>query len=41
MTASSVRLEPHPWNEGFTWRDHEGPFTTVTPEQARRFDEDE
>jgi ectoine hydroxylase-related dioxygenase (phytanoyl-CoA dioxygenase family) len=39
MTSSGVALEPHPWNAGFVWRDHEPPFTTVTPEQARQFDE--
>jgi ectoine hydroxylase-related dioxygenase (phytanoyl-CoA dioxygenase family) len=31
---------PHPWNEGFTWIDHHGPFTTVTDEQAKQFDTD-
>jgi phytanoyl-CoA hydroxylase len=30
---------PHPWNDGFTWTDHTGPTTTVTPEQVRQFDE--
>lgn len=40
MSDARVRLEPHPWNTGFTWDDHEPPFTTVTAEQARRFDED-
>src|SRR5260221_463614 len=27
-----VAREPHPWNRGFTWHDHEGPFTTITAE---------
>jgi ectoine hydroxylase-related dioxygenase (phytanoyl-CoA dioxygenase family) len=36
MTA--VTLEMHPWNAGFEWQDHEGPFTTITREQARQFD---
>lgn len=39
MTSSGVALESHPWNTGFEWEDHHGPFTTVTPEQARQFDE--
>jgi len=28
----------HPWNTGFTWPDHTGPFHTVTDEQARSYD---
>jgi ectoine hydroxylase-related dioxygenase (phytanoyl-CoA dioxygenase family) len=35
-----VTAAPHPWNTGFTWQDHPGPFTTVTAEQAQRFDRD-
>jgi len=35
-----VARAPHPWNEGFVWRDHAGPFTTVTAEQAKQFDEE-
>ncbi len=31
---------PHPWNRGFTWRDHPGPFTTITAEQAAAYDRD-
>ena len=34
-----VAREPHPWNRGFTWHDHEGPFTTITAEQAREYDQ--
>jgi ectoine hydroxylase-related dioxygenase (phytanoyl-CoA dioxygenase family) len=34
-----VSLERHPWNVAFSWPDHQGPFTTVTPEQARQYDE--
>lgn len=34
------RPTPHPWNQGFTWRDHTGPFQTVTAEQAAAFDRD-
>jgi ectoine hydroxylase-related dioxygenase (phytanoyl-CoA dioxygenase family) len=30
---------PHPWNDGFEWRDHAGPFTTLTDEQVAQFDE--
>lgn len=30
---------PHPWNRGFEWRDHAGPFRTVTEQQARQYDE--
>jgi ectoine hydroxylase-related dioxygenase (phytanoyl-CoA dioxygenase family) len=40
MTASGVVLEPHPWNTGFEWDDHQPPFTTVTADQARQFDEE-
>jgi ectoine hydroxylase-related dioxygenase (phytanoyl-CoA dioxygenase family) len=36
----SVPRELHPWNEGFVWQDHTGPFTTVTTEQAEQFDRD-
>jgi ectoine hydroxylase-related dioxygenase (phytanoyl-CoA dioxygenase family) len=31
---------PHPWNRGFTWQDHAGPFTTITDAQAEQFDRD-
>jgi len=31
-------LEPHPLNDGFTWRPHAGPFEIVTPAQAALFD---
>jgi len=33
-------LALHPRNGGFEWTDHAGPFSTITPEQAKRFDED-
>ena len=36
MTA----LAPHPLNTGFVWEDHTGPFTTITAEQAKQFDND-
>ncbi len=32
-------MQAHPWNETFEWRDHRGPFTTLTPEQVAEFDE--
>ena len=32
-------MQAHPWNETFEWRDHRGPFTTLTPEQVAQFDE--
>ena len=32
-------MQPHPWNQGFAWRDHDGPFSTLTPEQVAQFDE--
>jgi ectoine hydroxylase-related dioxygenase (phytanoyl-CoA dioxygenase family) len=37
--TSRVALERHPWNHGFEWPVHDGPFTTVTAEQARQYDE--
>ena len=30
----------HPWNVNFQWVDATGPFTYLTPEQVRAFDED-
>ena len=33
-------MRPHPWNDGFTWQDHPGPFTTITEDQAAAFDRD-
>lgn len=33
-------MELHPLNREFEWRDREGPFRAVTPEQARAFDRD-
>lgn len=32
--------QPHPWNEGFSWSDRDGPFTTLTDTQAKAFDND-
>lgn len=34
-----MQRAPHPWNTAFTWLDHAGPFTTITAEQARDYDE--
>ncbi|MBM3674828.1 MAG: phytanoyl-CoA dioxygenase family protein [Actinobacteria bacterium] len=33
-------FEPHPWNTGFTWSEHSGPFRRVTEAQAAAFDRD-
>jgi phytanoyl-CoA hydroxylase len=35
-----VNVERHPWNTGFVWRDHSGPFRVVTAEQAESYDTD-
>ncbi len=32
--------ELHPWNHGFSWHDHDGPFRVLTDEQAAQFDRD-
>ena len=39
---TDLRSDPvlHPWNEGFTWSDHHGPFHVVTEDQAAAFDRD-
>ncbi len=34
-----MNLERHPWNQGFTWPHHEGPFRVVSEAQARDYDE--
>jgi ectoine hydroxylase-related dioxygenase (phytanoyl-CoA dioxygenase family) len=33
-----MKPEPHPWNHGFEWRDHAGPYQVCTPDQAAQFD---
>ena len=33
-------LEVHPWNDGFEWIDHAGPFRRLTADQAASFDRD-
>ena len=40
VPTMAIPREPHPWNDGFSWTPHQGPFTTITEEQARRFDDD-
>jgi phytanoyl-CoA hydroxylase len=35
----AVAREPHPWNKGFVWRDHGGPFSTISVAQVREYDE--
>jgi ectoine hydroxylase-related dioxygenase (phytanoyl-CoA dioxygenase family) len=35
--AAAARL--HPWNSGFAWTDHPGPYRRLTPEQVRQYDE--
>jgi phytanoyl-CoA hydroxylase len=35
----AVAPELHPWNRGFTWRDHDGPFSTISAAQAHDYDE--
>lgn len=34
-----VARELHPWSTGFEWRDHAGPFATISAAQAREYDE--
>ncbi len=38
-SEGTMERRPHPWNQGFTWDDHEGPFTTLSPQQVAQFDE--
>ncbi|MGQ0824948.1 MAG: phytanoyl-CoA dioxygenase family protein [Actinomycetota bacterium] len=38
MSNGSPRAAP--WNDGFVWADHNGPFRTVTNTQGRQFDTD-
>jgi ectoine hydroxylase-related dioxygenase (phytanoyl-CoA dioxygenase family) len=37
---TGVERAPHPWNDGFSWPRHDGPFTTITASQAEQFDTD-
>jgi ectoine hydroxylase-related dioxygenase (phytanoyl-CoA dioxygenase family) len=37
--VTAVELAPHPWNTAFAWDDHAGPFTTISADQARQYDE--
>ena len=34
-----MRRALHPWNTGFEWTDHTNELTTISPEQAREFDD--
>jgi phytanoyl-CoA hydroxylase len=34
-----MRRSLHPWNHDFAWADHPGPFTTISADQARAFDD--
>ena len=38
IAADALTL--HPWNVGFEWVDATGPFTALSTEQVRRFDDD-
>ena len=38
--GSTTGLKLHPWNEGFTWTEHAGPFRRLTSAQARQFDDE-
>ena len=38
--TETMPRERHPWNDGFEWQDHPGPFSTVSERQARAFDRD-
>ncbi len=37
--AGPMPRRPHPWNRGHEWRAPTGPFSTITDEQARDYDE--
>jgi ectoine hydroxylase-related dioxygenase (phytanoyl-CoA dioxygenase family) len=37
--ADAATIERHPWNEGFDWQDHDGPFRRLDAAQAAQFDE--
>ena len=37
-THASTPLERHPWNDGFRWATHTGPFEVLTDDQAEQFD---
>src|SRR6476660_5584696 len=34
-----IARAPHKWNESFSWHDHDDAVTTISPEQAKQFDE--
>lgn len=35
----AMGFDRHPWNTGFEWTDHRGPFRQLSAEQAAQFDE--
>lgn len=37
---STLDLQLHPWNTGFAWADHAGPFRRLSAEEVARFDAD-
>lgn len=38
--SRALRPEPHPWNRGFTWADHRGPYHSIGRSLAEAFDHD-
>lgn len=42
MATEATRAQPelHPWNDGFRWEPHAGPFDVLSHEQAAQFDRD-
>src|SRR5690606_32821658 len=38
--AAAAAAELHPWNTGFEWPTHEGPFRRLSPDQVRQYDEE-
>lgn len=39
-TPSSTQPDLHPWNDGFQWKEHTGPFQVLSDAQVGRFDRD-
>ena len=37
-SAASLGPRSHPWNRGFQWHDHAGPFRALSDEQVRHYD---
>ena len=40
MTPATSEAELHPWNRGFEWQRHQGPFRALSSGQAGDFDDD-